>query len=109
MNIEIINDQFSVTAQIEVEDLENLQLEGYDSIVCNRPDDEESGQPKALEIKEACDALGLKFLHIPMTAPIYNEKDKVPFNEFLSDCTKTLGYCRTGRRALVLYKGANDL
>ena len=109
MNIEQINQKFYVTAQIDVEDLENLKLEGFDSIVCNRPDHEEPDQPLAVDLEQECKKLGLKFLHLPMTAPIYNEVNKAPLLELLNGAEKTLGFCKTGRRALVLYKGANNL
>jgi len=108
MNIEQITPAFFVTAQIEVDDLENLKLEGFDSVVCNRPDNEEPDQPMAQDIKAECEKLGLKFLHIPMTAPIYEEANKAPLLELLKDSEKTLGFCRTGRRALVLFKGATE-
>ena len=108
MNIEQIDKVFFVTAQIEVDDLENLQLEGFDSIICNRPDNEEPDQPMAQDLKNECEKLGLKFLHLPMMTPIYAEKYKTELLEFLKTKEKTLGFCRTGRRALVMYKGANE-
>ena len=108
MNIEQINAAFSVTGQIEVDDIENLKMEGFDSIVCNRPDHEEPGQPLVKDIQKECERVGVKFLNLPMTAPIYDEAYQAPLLSFLEGNKKTLGFCRTGRRALVLYKGAHE-
>jgi len=109
MNIEKIDSTFFVTGQIDVEDIENLKLDGVDSIVCNRPDGEEHNQPLAEDIKLMCKTHNIAFIYLPMTSPVYNEEYKQPLLNFLKGKEKTLGYCKTGRRALVLYKAAMGL
>jgi hypothetical protein len=46
MDIRQINDEYSVTGQISVEDLDAIKALGFKSIVCHRPDFEQPDQPQ---------------------------------------------------------------
>jgi uncharacterized protein (TIGR01244 family) len=50
MDIRQINDEYSVTGQITPADLDDIKALGFKSIVCNRPDEEEPGQPSFDEV-----------------------------------------------------------
>ena len=45
----------SVAGQIQPEDVQVLAEEGYQVIICNRPDNEEPNQPSMDAIAAACD------------------------------------------------------
>ena len=66
MDIREINDEYSVSGQITVEDLDQIKALGFKSIVCNRPDEEEPGQPDFAEIEARAKELGLDIRHIPV-------------------------------------------
>lgn len=45
MDIRQINDEYSVSGQITVDDLDEIKALGFKSIVCHRPDFEAPDQP----------------------------------------------------------------
>lgn len=60
MDIRQINDEYSVSGQITVEDLDQVKALGFQSIVCHRPDEEEPGQPHFSEIAARAQELGIE-------------------------------------------------
>ena len=42
-----ITDEYAVAGQIAPEDIAAIKAAGFRSIICNRPDDEQPGQPTA--------------------------------------------------------------
>lgn len=105
MDIRNIDDSYSVTGQITPEDLETIKAQGFKSIVCNRPDDEQPGQPAFAEIADKAAALGLEIKHIPV-GPMGLTPDAV---STMVDALDTLprpmlGYCRSGARSTAIYQ-----
>ncbi len=73
---------------------------GFRSIICNRPDDEERGQPSAVAVAAAADALGLRFIHIPVVAGTIDEGDAAAMTRALAELPgPVLAYCRSGARS----------
>lgn len=104
MKINKVDDNFSATAQVTVDDISAIKAAGFASIICNRPDGESSGQPSFEEVSAAAKAEGITAVHIPLS------KDKVPsdevplFAEALQELpSPTLGYCRSGLRSVTLW------
>ena len=60
-----ITDTFSMAGQIQPADVAQLAAAGYETIICNRPDDEEPHQPSMDSIEEACAEAGVTFVRIP--------------------------------------------
>ena len=48
-----ITEEYAVSGQIAPEDIAAIKAAGFRSIICNRPDDEQPGQPTADEIAMA--------------------------------------------------------
>ena len=104
MNIRPINDEYSVTPQIAVEDLEAIREMGFQSIVCHRPDDEDPGQPDFADIAARAAALGIETRHIPISGqpPADAVREMV---DALDELPKPmLGYCRSGNRSTIIYQ-----
>ncbi|WP_144378310.1 TIGR01244 family sulfur transferase [Mesorhizobium amorphae] len=104
MNIRQISDAYSVSPQISVEDVAAIKAAGFKSVICNRPDNEDPGQPSAGEIKAAVEAAGLEFRWVPvisgqMTAQ--NVDDQAEALETLPG--PVFAYCRSGTRCTNLY------
>ncbi|MDH3864990.1 MAG: sulfur transferase domain-containing protein, partial [Gammaproteobacteria bacterium] len=66
MRIVQLSDNYSVTMQIDSGDIESFAQDGFTTIVCNRPDGEELGQPTSASVREACEQRGIAFHMIPM-------------------------------------------
>ena len=91
---------FSVSAQLTANDVRSAAAQGFKSIICNRPDGEESGQPTAADIKEEAAKLGLAFTHIPVTPPGASADDSKAMRQALDTMpTPVLAYCRSGARS----------
>jgi uncharacterized protein (TIGR01244 family) len=72
-------------------------------IICNRPDDEEPGQPLAADIQDAAQAEGLEFRHVPIIRGI-GPADVEAMKEALEAAPgKLLAYCRTGNRSALTW------
>lgn len=105
MNISRITDDYAVAAQIAEVDVAVLAANGCTAVICNRPDDEDPGQPSAAAIEAACNAHDLDFFHIPVTGlPI--EADAVFRHRQIvaSSDGWVLAYCRSGQRSLVIFQ-----
>lgn len=109
MDIRQINDEYSVSGQITVADLDEIKALGFKSIVCHRPDNEEPGQPTFAEIAARAEELGLKIKHVPV-GPMGVTPDAVAdMVDALDDFDRPmLGYCRSGARSTKTYQLAQD-
>ncbi|MFM2280902.1 MAG: hypothetical protein RLZZ444_3133 [Pseudomonadota bacterium] len=104
MEIRQINDEYSVTAQIALEDLEEIKALGFKSVVCNRPDDEDPGQPTFAEIAARAAELGLETAHVPISGPPPAEA-VLAMVDVLDELPKPmLSYCRSGNRSTIIYQ-----
>ena len=66
MNIRQINEEYSVSGQITVDEVDEVKALGFKSIVCHRPDGEEFGQPEFAAVAKRAEELGLKIKHVPV-------------------------------------------
>lgn len=99
-----ITDTLSVAGQITREDIAALAKEGYRTIINNRPDGEEPGQPTKDMVEAAAKQHGLEYRYIPVTTSTITYKDVAAFNHALLRGAKpVLVHCRSGARSYVLY------
>lgn len=104
-----LNDDYAVSAQITPEDVAQIKAAGFRSIICNRPDDEQPGQPTAQEIAVAAAAADLIFKHIPFTSGQMTEDDVARMAEALDEIPgPVFAFCRSGARSTNIYMAAKD-
>jgi len=110
MDIRQINDEYSVTGQIEVEELDQIKAMGFKSIVCNRPDDEDPGQPVFADVAARAAELGLDIRHIPV-GPMGVTGDAVKqMVDALDEFPRPmLGFCRSGARSTAIYQQSQHI
>jgi len=104
MNYRQIADDYAVSPQISVEDVAAIKAAGFKSVICNRPDNEDPGQPSADTIKAAVEAAGLQFLWIPVISgqlTAENVEDQADALQSLPG--PVFAYCRSGTRCTNLY------
>lgn len=110
MDIRQINDEYAVTGQITVEDLDRIKEMGFKSIVCNRPDEEEPGQPSFADIAARAGELGLEIKHVPVGRMGVDADAVTGMVDALDDLPRPmLGYCRSGARSTVIYEKSQHL
>lgn len=105
MRIYKLTEACSVAGQILPADVEALKQSGFVTIVCNRPDDEDFGQPAATEISNACDEHGVAFHHLPISNAGINADMVKEFQKIIAESNgPVLAYCRSGQRSSVLWQ-----
>ncbi|MBR0555054.1 TIGR01244 family phosphatase [Ciceribacter sp. L1K23] len=105
MDIRQINDEYAVTGQITVADLDEIKAQGFQSIVCHRPDNEEPGQPTFAEIAARAEELGIKIKHVPVGPMGVTPEAVADMVDALDDFDRPmLGYCRSGARSTRTYE-----
>ena len=104
MNIKEITPDYSVSAQIQPGDVAELKAAGFKSVICNRPDNEDPGQPSVAEIRTAVEAAGLEFRHVPVISGQMTAQNVEDQAEALDALPKPVfAYCRSGTRSTNLY------
>lgn len=107
MNIRQINEEYSVSGQITVDEVDEIKALGFKSIVCHRPDGEEFGQPEFAAVSKRAQELGLQIKHVPV-GPMGVTPDAVAdMVDALEEFERPmLGYCRSGARSTATYEHA---
>jgi uncharacterized protein (TIGR01244 family) len=105
MKVIPVSEDYSVSAQIRPEDVAEVAALGFRSIMCNRPDDEDPGQPAFAEIARAARALGLAAVHVPVVSGSIVEENVDDFRDAIADLPgPVFAYCRSGARCQNLWR-----
>jgi uncharacterized protein (TIGR01244 family) len=99
-----LDQTISVFGQISPEDVAAAYAQGFTTIINNRPDDEQPGQPAGAEIEAAAKAAGLDYAAIPVDHSGFSE----PQVTAMADALRTaqgpvLAFCRSGTRSTYLW------
>ncbi|HEV2864950.1 MAG TPA: TIGR01244 family sulfur transferase [Allosphingosinicella sp.] len=101
--LELDNKTLVADRQLRPDDIEDAAARGVTTIVNNRPDGEEPGQPSSAEIEAAAGAAGLGYAHIPMPVGGEFSSDKVEaMGEALAQ-GRVLIFCHSGTRSTYLW------
>jgi uncharacterized protein (TIGR01244 family) len=104
MDIRPIDENFAVAAQLNPEDIAEIAAQGYKTLICNRPDDEQDGQPEYASIAAAAEQAGLKTYFIPVSGGMITQQHVDEMIAALNEAPAPfLAYCRSGTRCLNLY------
>jgi uncharacterized protein (TIGR01244 family) len=103
-SIRRINDQVSVAPQIDPADVVEAARAGFTTIVNNRPDEEEAGQPEGAAIRTVAETLGLAYHAIPITHAGFSGPQVEAMRAVLAAAQgPVLAYCRSGTRSANLW------
>lgn len=109
MTIYRLSESCAVAGQIGPADVAALAEEGYTSIVCNRPDGEEFGQPRAADVAAECEAHGIVFHFIPIDRNGLTMDMVEKFRRAVDDSEgPLLAYCRSGQRSSVIWQASGS-
>lgn len=107
MEITQVTPDFATSPQLTPNDLADAKAAGFRAIINNRPDYEEPRQPTSHDIAKAAHSCGLAYFHIPVVPGEMTEEAVSAFAKALDDADgPVLGFCRTGRRAAMLFERA---
>lgn len=104
MDVRKLTDTVSVAPQLSVRDIAEAARLGFRTLINNRPDGEDLGQPSAGELEAAARELGLEYHHQPVVSGALSERDVHAFRELLAQAEQpVLAFCRTGTRCTMLW------
>lgn len=104
MVIQTLTKTLSVSPQMQAADMEMLAVQGFRSVICNRPDGEGPDQPNFAEIEDACRQNSLTTAYLPVVSGAVRDQDARAFGDLLDTLpAPTLAYCRTGTRSATLW------
>jgi uncharacterized protein (TIGR01244 family) len=108
MDFRQIAADFSVAGQIEIQDVATLRNAGFKSVICNRPDNEDTSQTSADILRTAVLAAGLEHRFIPVSGTYGASDENVEATIVALDelPRPILAYCRSGARSTTLYQMA---
>ncbi|WP_126976542.1 TIGR01244 family sulfur transferase [Frigidibacter oleivorans] len=103
MDIRPVVPGFAAAPQLQPEDMAAVAAQGFRTVICNRPDDEQPGQPDRASMEAAARAAGMEYRFLPIAQgfpPAMIEGMRAA----LDDCPgPVLAYCRSGTRSTFLW------
>ena len=104
MNIRKLSDTYSVSPQIDVEDVPAILAAGFGTIICNRPDAEVPPSHSAEAIEAAAFAAGLNFVRLPVTHQTLTQDIVDAQAAAIRDAdAPVLAYCASGTRSSIVW------
>lgn len=98
-----------LSGQITPQELEGLKQGGIAALICNRPDGEAPGQPRAGDIAAAARRLGLEFRHVPVVPGRIGPADVAAFRTALAELPRPLlAFCGSGARSRAMLDEAGQ-
>jgi uncharacterized protein (TIGR01244 family) len=97
-----------VAGQIAPDDLSEIAEAGVTTIVNNRPDHEEAGQPTTESIRRAALAAGLDYRDIPVVGTISDTQIEAMAQALEAAQGKLLAFCRSGNRSVLAWAVARS-
>ena len=94
-----LSETVSVAPQVRPEDLAELARQGVRTLINNRPDGEEPGQPTSAEMEAAARAASVNYVAIPFAGKP-GESEIAAMGEALAAAEgPVLAFCRSGTRS----------
>ena len=98
----------STAPQASPEDMVLVAIQGFASVMNNRPDFEhDADQPTAQSVADAAHAVGMEFYDLPFSASRVTPELLVQFAQVVGQAEKPiLVYCRSGARSTGIFRMA---
>ena len=104
MKTATINNKLSLSDQLLLSDIADLVANDIKTIICNRPDGEDSDQLTFAEVQSAAAEHGITAIHQPITPGQISAAQVDAFRQVVEEADgKVHAYCRTGTRSITLW------
>lgn len=109
MTIYRLSETCAVSSQIQPSDVAGLAADGFATIICNRPDGEDFGQPEAGAVAAECEVHGVTFHNIPIDRSGLTMDMVEDFRSAVASSKgHVLAYCRSGQRCSVIWQASGS-
>lgn len=104
MDFKKISENYAAKGQVFPQEMGEIADLGFKTIINNRPDGEETGQPEDAALKAAAEAAGLSYVFIPITLPTLSP-DLVTQHHAAIEASDgpVFAFCRSGTRSTILW------
>ncbi|RPH19876.1 MAG: TIGR01244 family phosphatase [Alteromonadaceae bacterium TMED7] len=111
MKIQQLNKSVYIASKVDISDINKLKAIGIQSVINNRPDNEEDGQPLSGDLSEYAASINIDYYYLPIASGHYPVTSVDKLTELLSTAElPVVIFCRTGRRSINLWaKSQNKL
>lgn len=104
MDLRRLTPGLSVAPQLVPSDVAAAAAQGFTTLVCNRPDGEQAGQPTHEAMAQAAAAAGMRFVFQPVVSGRITPDQVQAFGDALAQADgPVLAYCRSGTRCATLW------
>ncbi|NDV00918.1 TIGR01244 family sulfur transferase [Pseudoroseicyclus tamaricis] len=104
MDIRHLTDTHAVAPQILPEDMATLAADGFTTVICNRPDEENPPELQSPAMREAAEAAGLSYHYLPVTRPTITADVAAEQASIIASAEgKALAYCASGTRCSMIW------
>ena len=107
-DIRPVDADFAVAPQIQPEELAALAGR-FSTVINNRLDDEEPGQPASAALAAAAAEAGLTYVHIPIVGRPTADQVRAVQAATAESSGPVLAFCRTGTRSIVTWAAGEAL
>lgn len=99
-----LEDDLMTCGQLNTQQIKALAAAGIKTLIFNRPDAEEAGQPATAELQAQAEALGMQWIFQPVVSGQVTDAEGLEFGKLYSAATKpVVAFCRTGARCGCLW------
>ena len=99
----ILDETILVAGQIAPADLAEARAQGVTTVINNRPDGEQAGQPTSAEMAAAAAAAALGYVYIPVDHAGFSMDQIEEMTGALAEPGRKLAFCRSGTRSTYLW------
>ncbi len=104
MDFKQISENYAAKGQILSQEMSEIANLGFKTVINNRPDGEEMGQPVNDDLKAAAEAAGLSYVFIPMTLPTLSPALVTQHHMAIEASDgPVFAFCRSGTRSTILW------
>ncbi len=104
MELRRLTPELAVAPQLSPGDVRAAAEAGYTTLICNRPDGEQVGQPGQAAMAQAAQAAGMRFVFLPVVSGRITPEQVQAFGDALAQADgPVLAYCRSGTRCATLW------
>ncbi|WP_370209085.1 TIGR01244 family sulfur transferase [Pararhodobacter marinus] len=108
MDIRPLSDTYSVTPQIEPEDIEAIKAAGFTTVICNRPDGEIPPELQADAMRGLVEGAGMAFVVNPVIGGALTQENVDAQRSAIDSASgPVLAYCASGNRSSIVWALAN--
>ena len=105
-----LSETCAVSSQIQPGDVAAIAAEGFTTIICNRPDGEDVGQPDFAAIAAECAKHNVVIHNIPIDRSGLTMEMVESFRRAVQASTgHVLAYCWSGQRSSVIWQASGSL